>query len=295
MNKAVSVHLVAIGVIAAVFPVHAELPLTVEDLITQKGNIKLDLSLTYANSEREAIESGQVVLVQTGDSSFVYIPTGYGASQTNVDTFITTLGFRVGLTESAEVYTRANFYYSDFRYQSIDDHASSGSDSGFLDAWLGLNYRFSEDNETPALLGFIEGALREKNQESSSSAKSWALGVTAYRALDPVVLSMSASYRVNLERQDGDYDYKPGNYLAINPSVSFAVNDRVTLTTGVQWVNKQPDRWGDQQNGIRQTSTDLTLGLGYGVSKGSTMSFSFRTDATGSDGADLRLNWLKAF
>ena len=31
---------------------HADLPLTVEDLITDKGKVKLDLSLAYANAER---------------------------------------------------------------------------------------------------------------------------------------------------------------------------------------------------------------------------------------------------
>jgi hypothetical protein len=295
MNKAVFVHVAVVCM--SVFASHAkaELPLTVENLITKEGSLKLDLSLTYANKDREGVEAGQVVLVQTGDSSYVYIPTGYGTSQTNVDTFITTLGLRMGVTPSSEIYTRANFYYSDYRYLAADDQSASGSDNGFLDAWLGLNYRFSEDNETPALLGFIEGALREKGQQSSSSAKSWAVGFTTYRALDPVVLSMSASYRFNLDRKDGDSEYNPGNYLAINPSVSFAVNDRVTLTTGVQWINKQPDQWSDQRDGIRQTNTDLMLGLGYGVSKGSTMSFSFKTDATGRDGADLRFNWLKAF
>jgi hypothetical protein len=32
-------------------PVLADLPLTIEDLITDKGKLKLDMSLAYTNSE----------------------------------------------------------------------------------------------------------------------------------------------------------------------------------------------------------------------------------------------------
>jgi hypothetical protein len=275
--------------------VWAEVPITVEDLITDQGNMKLDLSLTYSNRDQESLEAGQSILVQTGDSSYVYIPSVYGTSQNNIDTVIATLGFRYGLTSSTELYTRNNFFTSDYRYRSSNNEVYSGNDSGFLDSWVGVNVRFSEDNDTPALLGYFEGAVLEDNQGDRSSGKSWGVGLTTYRAIDPVVLSLSGSYRFNLERTADGLDFKPGNYFTLNPSVAFAVNDRVTLSTGVQWMSKQADRWDDQRNGIRQTSTSLVLGVGYGVSKGSTLNVSFKTDTTGPEGADLRLNWLKAF
>jgi hypothetical protein len=286
---------VFLGLLISAGSANAELPLTVEDLITEKGDFKLDLSLTYSNVDQDNIEPGQSILVQTSDSSFVYIPSLYGTSQTNVDTLIGTVGLRFGITPSTELYTRSNFYSSDYRYRSLDNQSYSDSDSGFLDTWLGVNVRFSEDNETPALLGFFEGAVYEDTLDEDFYGKSWAVGFTTYRAIDPVVLSLSGSYRYNLEREINGQDYKPGNYLTLNPSIAFAVNDRVTLSTGVQWLNKQADQWDNQGNGIRQTSTSLILGLGYGVAKGSTMNVSFKTDTTGRDGADLRFNWLKAF
>ncbi len=89
------------------------------------------------------------------------------------------------------------------------------------------------------------------------------------------------------------YDFLDAGLLT--PSVAFAVNDRVTLTTGFQWMNRQADRYDDKPQGFRRTSTDVTLGLGYGVSKGNTLNFSFKANVSGQNGADLRLNWLYAF
>lgn len=58
-----------------------DLPLTVEDLITDKGKFKLDLSFAYANSEEQGVSTGAPVLVQTGASSFVAVPTSVRGTQ----------------------------------------------------------------------------------------------------------------------------------------------------------------------------------------------------------------------
>ena len=38
----------------------ADLPLTVEDLITEQGRVRLDVSLTYANVDRQGVSTGAV-------------------------------------------------------------------------------------------------------------------------------------------------------------------------------------------------------------------------------------------
>jgi hypothetical protein len=155
-----------------------------------------------------------------------------------------------------------------------------------------VNYQFKKDDDTPAILGFAEVALREKHRESSRSFKSYLSGLTIYKALDPVVFSLSTAYRLNQNRKDGELVYKPGNMLLFNPSLAFAVNDRVTLTMGLQWTNRHADKSEGKAQGFRRTSTDMLMGVGYGISKGSTLSVTFKANASGSSGADLRLNWL---
>ncbi len=121
------------------------------------------------------------------------------------------------------------------------------------------------------------------------------LGLTTYKAIDPIVLSLTAGYRFNQTRKDGNNDYTPGNLLLLNPSVAFAANDRTTLTTGFQWTSHQADTYGGKTEGFRRTSTDMLLGVGYGISKESTLNFTFKANASGRNGADLRLNWLHTF
>jgi len=50
---------------------HAELPLTVEDLFSDKGKFKLELSSSYSNRTSRQVTSGSYVYLQTSDASFV--------------------------------------------------------------------------------------------------------------------------------------------------------------------------------------------------------------------------------
>lgn len=272
----------------------ADLPLTVEDLITDKGKVKLDVSLAYANSDRRGISTAEPITVQTGPASFVTLPTVIGESQGNSDVLAGTLGLRYGLTAKAETYARASYLYTNRRSSDVSG-IHSERDGRFADAWVGVNYQFKHDDDTPAVLGFVEVALREKHRESSRFFKSALLGITTYTAIDPVVFSLTSAYRFNQSRRDGNIGYQPGNLFLLNPSVAFAVNDRVTLTTGVQWTSRSADKLDGKAQSFRRTSTDLLLGVGYGMTKVSTLNVTFTANASGSNGADLRLNWLHTF
>jgi len=272
----------------------ADLPLTVEDLITDPGRFKLDLSLTYANAEQHGVATGQPIVVQTGPTSFVSIPTQVGERTSNSDTLIGTLGLRYGLTDNTELYTRASGLYTHQRSRAAG-RSRHFSEHRFADAWVGVNYQFKPDDETPALLGFTEVALREKHRRNSASFKSALLGFTTYKAIDPVVFSLTAAYRFNRNRRDGGANYRPGNMLLLNPSVGFAVNERVTLTTGMQWSSLQADKYNGNKQGQYHTRTDLLLGVAYGFSAQTTLNVNLKANVSGRDGADLRVSWLRQF
>ncbi|SDX91677.1 hypothetical protein SAMN04515617_10862 [Collimonas sp. OK242] len=272
----------------------AELPLTIEDLITAKGKVTLDATFSYANSNQQGVAAGEPIIVQTGPTSFITIPTRIGETRTDTDTSVATAGLRYGLTKDAELYGRSSYLWNSSRSSSFSD-TSSNSSNRFSDAWLGLNYRFLKDGETPALLGFVEAALAERLKESSSTAKSWLAGATSYSVVDPVVLSLTAAYRFNQERRDGVQRYTPGNFLLLNPSLAFAANDRVTLTGGVQWLSRQPDRIDGVSQSFRRTTTDLNFGVAYGLSDATSVAFSATTNASGSSGSSVRINLLHSF
>lgn len=273
---------------------YADLPLSLDELITERGKVKIDASLAYANSDRQGVSTGEPITVQTGATSFITLPTLVGESRGNSDSLIGTLGLRYGLTDKVEIFFRASYLYSNTRNRDLST-TTNDSESRFSDAWAGINYQFKTDDETPAVLGFAEIALKEKHTRSSSSFHSAMLGFTAHTAIDPIVFSLTTAYRVNQRRKDGEEDYKPGNLLLVNPGVAFAVNDRVTLTTGMQWINRQADKWEGKAQGFRRTSSSLLLGVGYGISRVSAVNITLKSNVSGSNEADLRLNWLRTF
>ncbi|WP_258398671.1 hypothetical protein [Herbaspirillum rubrisubalbicans] len=272
----------------------ADLPLTIDDLVTEKGKVKIDVSVAYANSDRQGVSTGEPITVQTGENSFVTLPTLIGESRGNSDSLVSTVGLRYGLTNKAEIFFRTSYLYSSTRKRDLS-RTTSDNESQFSDTWAGVNYQLKEDNGTPALLGFAEISLRERHTRSSSSFHSFLLGFTAHTALDPIVFSLTTAYRFNQSRNDGEQDYKPGNFLLIHPGIAFAVNDHVTLTGGMQWVNRQADKWDGKAQGFRRTNSALLLGVGYGISKASTINITLKSNVSGSNEADLRLNWLHTF
>ena len=245
----------------------ADLPLAVENLLTDKGKLKLNLSLTYNNNAVEGFF--------------------------NSDAVVGSAALRYGLTGKTEIYARGTGQYSNSRSTT-----GSTTDIRFLDTWVGASYQFKKDTETPAVIGFLETALVEKGQKSTSSFQSWTAGITTYKSIDPVVFVLSGYYSVNLPRKDGEASVDPGNAFALNPSMTFSVNDRVTLSSGIRWSNTWP-RYSEvneaSRRQYRETNTDLQLGVDYGFSDDDILNMTFSSNVSGSKGSNLRLDWLHTF
>ena len=192
-----------------------------------------------------------------------------------------------------DIYVRGNGQYSSSRAPT-----GSTTDVRFLSTWTGASYQFKKDTETPALIGFVEGALFERGRESTYALKSWAAGFTTYKSIDPIVFVLSGYCSLNLPRKDGSETIDPGNTFALNPSVAFSANDRVTLNTGVRWSNTWPWHWEVNETNRRQfreTNTDLQLGVDYGFSDDNILNVTFSSNVSGARGSNLRLDWLHTF
>lgn len=268
----------------------ADMPLTLEDLLTDKGKVKLELSISYANADRQGISTADPITVQTGPTSFITLPTLFGESISNSDAAVVTLGLRYGLTAKAEIYSRFSVVASNQRSSGLEG-SSASKESGFVDAWAGINYQFKQDDDTPAILGFVEIAGTERFRNSDANFKSAMLGMTAYKAIDPIVFSLTGAYRLSQRRKDDVHEYQPGNLLLLNPGVAFSANEHVTLSAGLQWMRRNRDRFNGEATGITRTVTDLLLGVAYGINKDSTLNSTIKVNASGRNGAELRFGW----
>lgn len=276
-------------------PAHADLPLTVEDILTAKGQWRVNLGLDYANAETSGIDAAAPLQVQVGPSQFVSVPTAVGQSRQFTDVLIGSAGLHYGLTGKLELYGRSSALYESRRSQGLQGGESSSSER-WNDIWLGANYELNAEGKRPALYGVAELALAERSTDGQQSyGRSMLLGFTSYKTNDPLVLTLTGAWRYNLPRDAGAQRLQPGAYLLLQPSVGFAANSDVTLTAGLSWRNQQPDRIDGQSVGLRSTSTAVTGSLAYAWSNELTLTLNSKHQASGPGGAEIGLHLYYKF
>ncbi len=208
--------------------VYAELPLRIEKPLTEQGKWKLETGLTYSNINRSQIAMKEPLLVQTGPSQVVPIPTHVHQEQINQNTLIPSIGLRYGLTPRMELYGKTVWTMSRTRH-SNEIKSKITQNHRFEGAWLGINYHLIDHPEVN-VLGFMESVLAEQ-RKSMVYGKTAALGTTFYRSIDPLVLSLTTAYQHHFkDNQELNKDRISG-VLMFNPQVSFAANDQITLSS----------------------------------------------------------------
>ena len=169
-----------LSALPAILPLsaYADLPLTIEDMMTDKGKWKLETSITYLNSENNRAELAAPVYIQTGATSFIPIPT------------------------------------------EIQENGSNTLSDGIR--------------------------------------------------------------------------YKSGNYLLLNPNISFAANDRISLTGGIQWLSRQPDRTAKREYS-GNTSTYAHFGAGFGFTQTTALNASARFNVSWQSSSELKFGVQHTF
>ncbi len=271
----------------------ADLPLTLEGLLTEDKKIRFEYGLSYANSDRNRVDT-LFDLVQTGSGSFILLPVDVSNQRQNSDVLALTFGTRYGINAETELYGRLTATADDVRTQN-----ATGSNSSSSQQWnelvFGLNHQFSIDNDTPALLGFVEVSAVENTAMDSTNfvyGKTGQIGFTIYRSIDPVVLSLTSGYLYAAGRDVKGQKVDPGDLLFVNPSLSFAISNEVTVVGGVQFKFRGKDEVAGSSGGIRTSQTDLNFGVGYAASENLTLNFNIRADISSDSGAQASVNFL---
>lgn len=284
-----------LSALPAILPLsaYADLPLTIEDIITDKGKWKMETSLTYLNSENSRAALAAPVYIQTGATSFIPIPTEIQENGSNTDMLAGTLGLRYGLTGNTDIYGSGSYLWHEER--KLDGNGKTRN-KRMSDISAGISHTFLKDDKNPALIGFLESTVYEKSRNKASSGKSWLIGATTYKAIDPIVLSLTAAYRINGSKTlSSNTKYKAGNYWMLNPNISFAANDRISLTGGIQWLGKQPDRLDGKKESARNTSTYAHFGAGFGFTKTTALNASARFNVSGQSSSELKFGVQHTF
>lgn len=277
---------------------YADVPLTVEDLLTAQNRWRVELGLTYANVQLSGVSSDSPITLQVSPTQFITIPSRVVASQEQSDTLVLSPAIRYGLSGKTELYGRIHAVTNKTNRQDINGLEQEHHD--YLEsAWIGVNHRFVTEGEYPAVLLFFEAAITERvqlpqnTQAHQRGAGSFLAGVTTYRVNDPLVLALTSAYRLTTARVLEDQHYDVGDYWLINPSVSFAANNELSLSLGWQWRLQRSDRLNEQSLGFTRTSSDLALGLAWLWDEKTTLNITAKTHASGQNGAELGLVYTR--
>lgn len=119
--------------------VFADLPLSLEELLTDKGKWKLETSINYVNSESQKAQLSSPALVQVSNASFISVPTEIDEKPQNSDVLVGTIGLRYGLTGNTDLYVNSSYLWKEERY--FDDEKSKQRSKSLSDVSLGINHQ----------------------------------------------------------------------------------------------------------------------------------------------------------
>lgn len=275
----------------------ARRPLRIEELLARRGAIRADLSFVYTARADDAVLSG-FDTVSLGGGAFLTFPTVTGTEETEADTGIVSGALRYGATRRLELSTRASLVGTDQRIVVAGLQDDSIADAFLGEAGAGLSYQFSDDDATPALIGFADITLAEASDAQGDDyayGRTVNLGLTTYRVLDPLVLPLTGGVRVALDRDVGGVTIDPGETFYLNPGVAFAVNDSATLTGGVNLRRIGADEVDGVVRGTDRTRAEMEFGLGYGLSDSMTLRAAARSDVVGDGGFTAVLSLSRKF
>lgn len=270
---------------------HADLPLTVEDLITDKNRFKLDTSLSYYNQNKTNLAPQEYSIADLGNGRVIILPAPAAENNSNTDMLIASTGLRYGVSDTWEVGVRGNFTHTTERY-TIDQQPNQTQNKALQDIYLTTQYSFKDNKKLPDSLLFAEISAYDNTQGLQfKSGASVLLGGTAYTINDPIVFSLTGSYQYNGNRKTlHNTAVNIGDIMAINGLMGFAVNPDITLTGGVGVQYKKSD---NIQNIGRiahnQTQTTLNLGVAYALSARSNLTANIRTPISGNNHSTLSL------
>jgi hypothetical protein len=250
------------------FSVYADVPLTIEELLTAYQRWRIDTAFNYSVGTHKNIlsENG---FIQIGDNAFpVVVPVTEKITQQRLQA---TLGLRYGITSKTELSVKG----SAFRIWTRTEKEGTSTEKRefqFSDMRIGINQRLKKEGKYPAVLTFIETALIQKFGFPSDSTtlnyqdvhfKSWLIGFLFYQTIDPIVLSLNTGYRLELDRTHHDSEVSPGNTFFIQPAINFAVNSDLTLIWGLQWQQRADSKVNGVSQGAQESQMAFQFGAGY--------------------------------
>lgn len=159
---------------------------------------------------------------------------------------------------------------------------------------VGVNWLALAEADWPALLLQLRASCPTGPDTGRCAGAGLEVAATAYRSIDPLVLSVSVAAFDQRPFPGEEGELAPGASWRIEPLVSFAVNPQVTLSGGFRLQRSTAARLDGQPLPARRALTALSAAVGYAPDRRSTI-FVTGELASGAAGGALGLQWFYQF
>ncbi len=259
----------------------------------------LQFSFSHASVDANYL-SYYTQLLRLGNDDVIEVPHSQEYSRNNTDYLTADINWRYGLTQDTEIGVRMGA-------TQIDERANFGS-SIRRETSLSLNsltasvsHTLSPEKDKPGVYGRLAvDLLQNRVAEGEKFEKlpgSGSLSLTAYRTLDPVVISLTVGSRFTPEYRllSSDRRYDSGDVFYVVPSIVFAVNSWVSLSVDADLTVRQGDRLDGQL--IRPRQSAMRFGGGFGFTSSQFTSIHIGGDfaATGPSEASMSISVRRNF
>jgi len=215
----------------------AQKPVRIDDILTQKNQIKLDSTFSYSNIQ-SSNNLGATQAFQTQNGDIVAVPAYFGTSKNNIDYLNLDLTLRYGALKDVELFASINGYNSNARY-TLPSKLTNKNDTNINAFSIGGTYQIKPEGKTPSLLLGASTQIIEKTKVNdtiyTSKLKSFRVFATSFYSVDPVVFLVSASYSFHDTKTLGKVKRDDANIFTLSPQVYFAVNPYTSLNWGVKY------------------------------------------------------------
>lgn len=262
---------------------HAQLPLSIDALLMPPSTFTVSVQSQWQQRRQPVLAPRET------PSGAALLSVGHSQAGQR----FTAIGARYGVASRMELNARLTHRQTRWR----DPGASARRAEGYA-ADVGVSWLALPERGAPALLLDARADLVSRPALPGLESQ-WLdgleLGATAYRSLDPTVLSVSGRYRYQRFSETAAFAAPAAHSLVLAPQVNFAVNANVTLVGGfsMQYRDVSEDSIVAAESRI---ATALRLGLGYAAGRHSTFFLNTHVATSGSaGGAGVDLEWLYRF
>lgn len=112
-------------------------PLSVENLISDKGKVNINTKLVYGNSKSSQSEIIGIIPIQLSNNSYINLPTDINNNQNQSEYLVSAIGVKYGIGTKSDIGININGSYQN---QHNINHHTKTNDSHLFDFLIFANH-----------------------------------------------------------------------------------------------------------------------------------------------------------